>query len=48
MEAEAVSDTQFTITEVKANITFEKDSEGKVTGLILQQGARTANAKKIK
>jgi CubicO group peptidase (beta-lactamase class C family) len=48
LEAEAVSETQFTITQVKANITFEKDSEGKVTGLILQQGARTTNAKKIK
>jgi CubicO group peptidase (beta-lactamase class C family) len=48
MEVEAVSETQFTISPVKANITFEKDSEGKVTGLILQQGGRTANAKKIK
>jgi len=45
---EPVSDTQFTMPDVKANITFEKDSAGKVTGLILTQGARTANAKKIK
>lgn len=45
---EPVSDTQFTIPEVKANITFEKDSDGKVTGLSLAQGTRTVNAKKIK
>jgi CubicO group peptidase (beta-lactamase class C family) len=45
---EAVSETQFTIPEVKANITFEKDASGTVTGLVLTQGARTANAKKIK
>lgn len=45
---EPVSDTQFTIPEVKANITFEKDSDGKVVGLLLSQGTRTANAKKIK
>jgi CubicO group peptidase (beta-lactamase class C family) len=48
LAVEAVSKTQFTISEVKANITFEKDSAGKVTGLILSQGARTVNAKKIK
>lgn len=45
---EAVSDTQFTIPEVKANITFEKDSSGKVIGLLLSQGSQTTNAKKIK
>ena len=33
---------------LETNITFEKDSAGKVTGLILSQGARTVNAKKIK
>jgi hypothetical protein len=42
LELEAVSATQFTIPSVKANITFEKD------GLVLSQGARTTNAKKIK
>jgi CubicO group peptidase (beta-lactamase class C family) len=45
---EPVSDTQFTIPEVKANISFEKDSAGKVVGLLLSQGTRTVNAKKIK
>ena len=45
---EAVSEMQFTIPDVKANITFEKDSAGKIVGLLLSQGTRTANAKKIK
>lgn len=45
---EPVSDTQFTIPEVKANITFEKDAAGKVTGLLMTQGARSVNAPKIK
>lgn len=45
---EAVSETQFTITEVKVNITFEKDAAGVVTGLVLTQGARTVKAPKIK
>jgi tetratricopeptide (TPR) repeat protein len=45
---EAVSDTQFTIPEVKANITFEKDAAGKVTGLLMTQGTRSVNAPKIK
>jgi hypothetical protein len=48
MELEPVSDQQFTISEVKANITFEKDADGKVVGLSLSQGPRTAKAKKIK
>lgn len=48
LELEAVSETQFTISAVKANISFEKDAAGKVTGLILSQGTRTINAKKIK
>lgn len=48
LAAEPVSDTQFTISAVKANITFEKDSGGKVTGLLLSQGTRTAKAPKIK
>lgn len=45
---EAVSETQFTIPEVKANISFEKDAAGAVVGLILTQGSRTVNARKIK
>jgi CubicO group peptidase (beta-lactamase class C family) len=48
LAVEAVSDTQFTIPEVKANISFERDSAGKVIGLLLTQGTRTAKAKKIK
>lgn len=48
LAVEPVSDTQFTIPEVKANISFEKDAAGKVVGLLLTQGTRTANAKKIK
>ena len=45
---EPVSATEFTVPDVKANIKFEKDASGAVTGLVLTQGARTANAKKIK
>jgi hypothetical protein len=45
---EAVSETHFTMPEVKANISFEKDSEGKVVGLLLSQGTRTAKAPKIR
>jgi CubicO group peptidase (beta-lactamase class C family) len=48
LAVEPVSDTQFTMPEVKANISFEKDSAGKVVGLLLTQGTRTVNAKKIK
>lgn len=48
LAVEAVSETQFTIPEVKANLTFEKDPAGKVTGLLMTQGARSVNAPKIK
>ncbi len=48
MEVEAVSDTQFTMPQVKASISFEKDAAGKVVGLLLSQGSRSAKAKKIK
>ncbi len=48
LSVEPVSETQFAIPEVKANISFEKDSAGAVVGLLLSQGSRTANAKKIK
>jgi CubicO group peptidase (beta-lactamase class C family) len=47
-ELEAVSETEFTVPAVKANIKFEKDRTGVVTGLLLSQGTRTANAKKVK
>ncbi len=45
---EATSETQFAVPTIKANITFEKDSTGKVTGLILDQGGRKMSAKKNK
>jgi CubicO group peptidase (beta-lactamase class C family) len=45
---EPVSDAQFTMPEVKANISFDKDPAGKVVGLSLSQGTRTVNAKKIR
>ncbi len=45
---ETVSNTQFINSAVKATITFERDSAGKVTGLVLDQGGRKMNAKKIK
>ncbi len=48
LAVEPVSDTQFTMPEVKANISFEKDPAGQVVGLLLSQGTRTVNAKKIK
>lgn len=44
---EPVSDSQFVVPDVKANISFEKDASGKVTGLTLSQGGRTMKAKKI-
>lgn len=48
LELEPVSETQFTVPSVRANITFEKDSSGKITALILNQGGQKINAKKIK
>ncbi len=47
-ELEPVSETQFTVSFAGATVTFEKDSAGKVTGLVLVQNGRTINAKKIK
>lgn len=48
MDVEAVSETQFSVPQVKASVTFERDSTGKVTGLVLTQGTRTLQGKKIK
>jgi CubicO group peptidase (beta-lactamase class C family) len=48
LELNPVSETQFIVPSVNANVTFEKDSEGKVTGLVLIQGGQTIKAKKIK
>ena len=48
LELEPVSETQYAVSAVKANISFEKDAAGKVTALVLQQGSRSTTAKKIK
>lgn len=48
LELEPFSETQFTATSVKANISFEKDSDGKIIGLVLVQGGQNIKAKKIK
>lgn len=48
LELEPASETQFTVPAVKANVSFEKDSAGKVTGLILIQNGRTIKGRKIK
>lgn len=47
-ELEPVSETQFTISQVKANVSFERDSAGKVIALLMSQGMRTAKGPKIK
>jgi CubicO group peptidase (beta-lactamase class C family) len=48
LELEPVSDMQFAVPSAKANIVFEKDSEGKIIGLVLSQSGRDTKAKKIK
>ncbi|MGI8542304.1 MAG: serine hydrolase [Aridibacter sp.] len=48
LELEPVSSKQFTVPSVKANISFEKDANGKVTELILVQNGQTIRGKKIK
>ena len=48
VELDPATEKQFVIPSARANITFEKDSTGKVTGLVLDQGGRKINAKKIK
>lgn len=47
-ELEPISETEFVVPSVKANVSFEKDSSGKVIGLILVQGGQTIKGKKIK
>jgi hypothetical protein len=44
----AESETKFFYKVVEAQITFQKDAEGKVTGLILHQSGRDQTAKKVK
>lgn len=48
LELEPVSETQFIAPSVKANITFIKDADGKVTALNLKQGGADITATKIK
>lgn len=45
---EPVSENKFFEPSIKANIEFKTDDEGKVTSLILRQGDREMEAKKIK
>ncbi|MCW5979400.1 MAG: serine hydrolase [Bryobacteraceae bacterium] len=47
LEIFAESETKFFVKVVDAQITFVKDEEGRVTGLILHQGGRDQPAKKI-
>lgn len=47
-QLEPLSPTQFVISDVKANISFEKDASGNITGLVLTQNGRAMKGKKIK
>jgi CubicO group peptidase (beta-lactamase class C family) len=47
-ELRAESQTQFYVKEAGAEITFVKDNDGKVTKLILRQGGRDTEAKRLK
>jgi CubicO group peptidase (beta-lactamase class C family) len=48
LELHAESETEFFVEEVAAAITIVKDDQGKVTHLMLRQGGRELEAKKIK
>ena len=48
IELEPVSETQFVVPVIKAEVSFEKDAEGKIIALILKQGGQVINGKKIK
>ena len=48
LEVEAVSESQFLVSRVKANVSFEKDAAGKVVALLLAQSGRSVRAPKIK
>jgi hypothetical protein len=48
LELEPVSEDQFAVPSAKAMVVFEKNSEGKIAGLVLSQGGRDTKAKKIK
>ena len=42
------SETEFFLKEVDAQVTFERDAQGKVTGLVLHQGGQASKGAKIK
>ncbi|MBL8516778.1 MAG: serine hydrolase [Betaproteobacteria bacterium] len=48
VEIFAESDTKFFVKVINAEITFQKDADGKATGLVLTQNGREMPAKKIK
>ena len=48
LRLEPVSEVQYTVSAVGADLTFEKGADGKVTGLTLVQGGRTTKGRKIK
>ena len=41
------SETVFFNTDIGARITFERDAEGVVTGLVLEQGGQTVKGKRL-
>ena len=47
LELAAETDTQFRVTSVNATVTFVKDENGSVTGLILNQGGRKIEGKRL-
>lgn len=48
IEIFAESDTKFFVKVINAELTFQKDADGKATGLVLKQNGREMPAKKIK
>jgi tetratricopeptide (TPR) repeat protein len=48
LQLEPVSEMQFTVPVIKATVSFEKDSAGKIVGLTLLRNGRTTKARKIK
>ncbi|MCU0238021.1 MAG: serine hydrolase [Pyrinomonadaceae bacterium] len=48
IKLEPISETEFAVPSVGANVKFEKDSNGKVIGMILEQAGMTLKGKKIK
>ena len=42
-----ISETKFHVASVKANVEFLKSEDGKVTGIVLEQGDNKLEGKKI-